>query len=32
MKNPTPPSFMLSLWQRNELFIEKYFKNFKGYY
>ena len=32
MKTPTPPSFMLSLWKRDEAFIEKYFKEFPGYY
>lgn len=32
MKEPTPPSFMLSLWKRDEAFIEKYFKQFPGYY
>ena len=32
MKLPTPPSFMLSLWKRDEAFVEKYFTKFPGYY
>ena len=29
---PTPPSFMLTLWNHDELFKEKYFNRFEGYY
>ena len=32
MKMPTPPSFMLSLWNRDDAFIEKYFQNYPGFY
>lgn len=32
LKLPTPPSFMLTLWGHNEAFIEKYLKEFPGYY
>lgn len=32
MKEPTPPSFMLSLWKKDDAFVEKYFKNVEGYY
>ena len=32
MKLPTPPSFMLSLWKKDDAFVQKYFKNVKGYY
>ena len=31
-KLPTPPSFMLSLWNNDKFFIEKYFSQFPGYY
>jgi propionyl-CoA synthetase len=29
---PTPPSFMLGIWNHEEAFIEKYFKHIPGYY
>jgi propionyl-CoA synthetase len=32
MKLPTPPSFMLGLWNNQNAYIEKYCKNFPGYY
>jgi propionyl-CoA synthetase len=32
MKFPTPPSFALTLWNKDDQFIEKYFTDFKGHY
>ena len=32
IKCPTPPSFMLTLWNNDEAFVEKYFSDSPGYY
>lgn len=32
IKCPTPPSFMLTLWNNDEAFIKKYFSDSPGYY
>ena len=32
IKLPMPPSFMLSLWENDDYFKEKYMKRFPGYY
>lgn len=31
-KLPTPPGFMLGLWQNEDFFVKKYFSDFQGYY
>lgn len=32
IKNPPPPSFMLTLWGNDEAFVKKYFSDSPGYY
>ena len=32
MKAPLPPSFMLTIWNRDKAYEEKYFETFDGYY
>ena len=29
---PTPPSFALTLWEKDDAFVEKYFSEYEGYY
>lgn len=32
VKEPTPPGFMLTLWNNDKAFVDKYFKQVPGYY